>query len=96
MSLNETIFQFCNNQGEMVFPINKVKIKIYDKELIDNVHFIKSNLVFEDDVIAQSKFKANGIVLGFNMLGDITYCQVQPKNVPICSAKMHHLVTPIC
>ncbi len=24
------------------------------------------------------------------------YCQVQPKNVPICSAKMHHLVTPIC
>lgn len=73
MSLNETMFQFCDNQGEMVFPINKVKIKIYDKELIDNVHFIKSNLVFEDDVIAQSKFKANGIVLGFNMLGDITY-----------------------
>lgn len=73
MSLNETIFQFCDNQGEMVFPINKVKIKIYDKELIHNIHFIKSNLVFEDDVIAQSKFKANGIVLGFNMLGDITY-----------------------
>ncbi|MDN5071496.1 tyrosine-type recombinase/integrase [Aliarcobacter butzleri] len=26
----------------------------------------------------------------------LSYCQVQPKNVPICSAKMHHLVTPIC
>jgi hypothetical protein len=24
------------------------------------------------------------------------YCQVQTKNAPICSAKVHHLVTPIC
>ncbi len=23
------------------------------------------------------------------------YCQVQIKNAPICSAKVHHLVTPI-
>jgi hypothetical protein len=24
------------------------------------------------------------------------YCQVQSKNAPECSAKVHHLVTPIC
>jgi hypothetical protein len=26
----------------------------------------------------------------------IEQCQVQTKNAPICSAKVHHLVTPIC
>jgi hypothetical protein len=35
----------------------------------------------------------------FNLLHIVRvadYCQVQSKNAPECSAKVHHLVTPIC
>ena len=34
------------------------------------------------------KIKSFGILLGL--------CQVQSKNVPKCSRKMYHFVTPIC
>jgi hypothetical protein len=33
---------------------------------------------------------------GYGIEKDLEQCQVQSKNAPECSAKVHHLVTPIC
>tara|TARA_B100001063_G_scaffold224980_1_gene233453 strand:+ start:13889 stop:14095 length:207 start_codon:yes stop_codon:yes gene_type:complete len=40
-------------------------------------------------------YKKKEIAIVDNKLKIGAYCQVQSKNAPICSAKVHHLVTPI-
>jgi hypothetical protein len=42
--------------------------------------------------------KDENILMEFlaNSDSEIYCCQVQSKNAPECSAKVHHLVTPIC
>ncbi|MFW3425398.1 helix-turn-helix domain-containing protein [Aliarcobacter butzleri] len=72
MSLNETIFQF-DDEGFMSFPKEKVKASIFDKKVIDEVYFVKANLTLKDDISVQSKSKVDGILLDFNLIGDVSY-----------------------
>lgn len=73
MSLNETIFQFCDNQGMMTFPKEKVEASIFGKKVVDEVYFVKANLLLKDDIVVQSKSKVDGILLDFNLVGDVKY-----------------------
>lgn len=73
MSSNETIFQFCDNQSKMIFPLDKIETNIYNKKVVDSVYFIKANLYLQDDVIVQSSSKVDGILLDFNLIGNVSY-----------------------
>ncbi|WP_418185006.1 helix-turn-helix transcriptional regulator [Aliarcobacter vitoriensis] len=73
MSSNETIFQFCDNQGMMFLPKEKVEFSIFDKKVVDDVYFVKSNLTLKDDITVQSKSQVDGILLDFNLIGDVSY-----------------------
>ncbi|WP_323588569.1 helix-turn-helix transcriptional regulator [Aliarcobacter butzleri] len=72
MSLNETIFQF-DDEGFMSFPKEKVEASIFGKKVIDEVYFVKANLTLKDDITVQSKSKVDGILLDFNLIGDVSY-----------------------
>ncbi|RBQ32525.1 hypothetical protein CRU92_02100 [Arcobacter sp. FW59] len=73
MSSNETIFQFCDNQGMMFLPKEKVEFSIFDKKVVDDVYFVKANLTLKDDITVQSKSQVDGILLDFNLIGDVSY-----------------------
>ncbi|MDD2641122.1 MAG: AraC family transcriptional regulator [Arcobacteraceae bacterium] len=73
MSLNEIIFQFNNNKGEMIFPEDKVEANLYGKKILDSLYFIKSNLFLKDDIVVQSKSKVDGILLDYNLVGNVYY-----------------------
>lgn len=73
MSLNETIFQFCNNQGKMIFPEEKVEASIFSKEIIDGIFFVKAGMILKDDIVIESESKVDGILLDFNLIGNVSY-----------------------
>ncbi len=73
MSLNESIFQFCNNEGKMIFPEEKVEVSVFAKKIVDEVYFVKAKMVLKDDIVIQSQSKIDGILLDFNLIGDVTY-----------------------
>lgn len=73
MSLNKISFKFNNNESEMIFPSEKVEGKIIDKKINDSIYFLKSNIVLKDDIIALSKTKVDGIMMDFNLIGDVNY-----------------------
>jgi predicted DNA-binding helix-hairpin-helix protein len=65
------------------------------RELADiTINFYKRNYI-------EGLFLSSGIIDSEDhtmnlLLRTLKICQVQTKNAPICSAKVHHLVTPIC
>jgi AraC-like DNA-binding protein len=73
MSLNEIIFQHNNFQGEMIFPEEKVEASIFGKEIVDGVYFVKAGMILKDDIVIQSKSKVDGILLDFNLIGNVSY-----------------------
>ncbi|RXJ88502.1 hypothetical protein CRV01_12195 [Arcobacter sp. CECT 8983] len=73
MSLNKINFKFNNNQSEMIFPSEKVEGEIIDKQINDSIYFVKSNIVLKDDIVVLSKSKVDGIMMDFNLVGDVNY-----------------------
>lgn len=73
MSLAELNFKYNDNKGEMIFPMEKVEGKIIDKKINDSIYFIKANIILKDDIIVLSKTKVDGIMLDFNLIGDVDY-----------------------
>lgn len=73
MSSNNLTFEFDNKNSKMILPKDKVIANITDKKITDSIYFIKSNLIFKEDLVVESKSKIDGIMLDFNLSGDITY-----------------------
>jgi len=73
MSFSQTIFFQFDKKATISFPKESVQVNITNKKVIDNVYFTKANLLFKDDITALSKSKVDGIMLDFNLLGNISY-----------------------
>jgi len=73
MSFSQTIFFQFDKKAMISFPKESVQVNITNKKVMNNVYFTKANLIFKDDITALSKSKVDGIMLDFNLLGNISY-----------------------
>jgi len=74
VSINNKVYKFNDNKANtVVFPDEKVKGKIEENVLDDNIFLIKSDLFFNEETITTSSYTIDGMVLGFNIEGNKKY-----------------------
>ncbi|WP_324171834.1 AraC family transcriptional regulator [Sulfurimonas sp.] len=72
MSFNDKSFEFSNNQTDvMTFSNGKITGSIIEKKIIKGIFLVKADIAFKENIIVESNAKIDGIILDFNIKGNI-------------------------
>lgn len=74
MSFKNMVYEFSNNRIDtMTFSDGKITGTMLEKKINKDIFLVKADIKFKENIIVESNAKIDGIILDFNIKGNIKY-----------------------